>query len=143
MHSLIEPSFFFTSNTGAPHGETLGRINFFSSNSSNCFFSSANSDGDIRYGAIDTGLVPGTNSIENSTSLSGGNSFTSSGKTSGNSHTTGNSLLATFSLTFINANIIYNVAPSPIASFTCLAVISRSSVLTSSGKITVFAKQLI
>src|SRR3954466_1231820 len=139
----MEPSFFFTNNTGAPHGETLGRMNFFSRNSSNCFFNSANSDGDIRYGVIDTGLVPGINSIVNSTSLSGGKSFTSSGKTSGNSHTTGNSLLATFSFTSINANNINTVAPSPIASFTCLAVISRLSLLTSSGKITVFVKQLI
>src|SRR3954463_5389225 len=99
----MEPSFFFTSNTGAPHGETLGRINFFSSNSSNCFFSSANSDGDIRYGAIDTGLVPGTNSIENSTSLSGGTSGISSGKTSGKSHTTFNSSMIAWFSTDIDA----------------------------------------
>src|SRR3954463_7375897 len=139
----MEPSFFFTSNTGAPHGETLGRINFFSSNSSNCFFSSANSDADIRYGAIDTGLVPGTNSIANSTSLSGGNSLTSSGKTSGNPHTTGKSLLTTFFFTSMDAININTAAPSFMASSTCLAVIVKSSTLTSSGKITVFVKQLI
>ncbi|MCI84192.1 hypothetical protein A2U01_0105468, partial [Trifolium medium] len=52
------PSFFLTNNTDAPHGNTLGRINFFSSNSSNFFFNSFNSDADIRYGAIDIGPVP-------------------------------------------------------------------------------------
>src|SRR3954470_15596926 len=139
----MEPSFFFTNNTGAPHGETLGRMNLFSSNSSNCFFNSANSDGDIRYGAIDTGLVPGINSIVNSTSLSDGKSFTSSGKTSGKSHTTGNSLRTTFSYRSIIANNMNTAAPSLMASSTCLAVMSRSLVLTASGKITVFVKQLI
>src|SRR3954468_13032701 len=86
-------------------------MNFFSSNSSNRFFSSANADGDIRYGAIDTGLVPGINSMENSTSLFGGNSSTSSGKTSGKSHTTGSSPLTTLSFEFANANNINTVAP--------------------------------
>jgi len=46
--------------------------------------SSTNSAGAIRYGAIDTGLVLGTRSIENSTSLLGGNPDTSSGNTSPN-----------------------------------------------------------
>ncbi|MCI74119.1 hypothetical protein A2U01_0095383, partial [Trifolium medium] len=58
MHNLILPSFFFTNNTGTPHGETLGRTNLFSSSFSSCFFNSFNSDADIRYGAIDIGLVP-------------------------------------------------------------------------------------
>jgi hypothetical protein len=40
------------------------------------------------------GVVPGFNSITNSTSLSGGNPGKSSGKTSGNSHTTGISLIS-------------------------------------------------
>ncbi|MCI62532.1 hypothetical protein A2U01_0083789, partial [Trifolium medium] len=58
MHNLILPSFFLTSNTGAPHGETLSRTNLFSSSSYSCFFNSFNLDADIRYGAIDIGLVP-------------------------------------------------------------------------------------
>ncbi|MCI40278.1 hypothetical protein A2U01_0061511, partial [Trifolium medium] len=58
MHKRIIPSFFFTNNTGAPHGDTLGRINFFSSSFSSCFFNSFNSDVDIRYGAIDIGPAP-------------------------------------------------------------------------------------
>jgi len=74
------PTFFLTNNVGAPHGETLGLINYFSRNSSNCFFNSPNYDADIRYGAIEIGLVPGTKSIANSTSLSYGNSIMSFGK---------------------------------------------------------------
>src|ERR1044072_475250 len=88
------PSFFFTNNTGAPHGDTLGLTNFFSSKYSNWLFNSANSDADILYGAIEIGLVPGTRSIENSTSLFGGALGISSGNTSGKSHTTGKGALA-------------------------------------------------
>lgn len=67
------PSFFFTSGTGAHQGDTLGRINCFSNNFSNCVFNFANSDGNIRYGAIEIGLVLGNKSIENSISRVGGN----------------------------------------------------------------------
>ncbi|MCI28045.1 hypothetical protein A2U01_0049245, partial [Trifolium medium] len=52
------PSFYLTSNIGAPHGDTLGHMNFFSNSSSNCLFNSLSSAADILYGAIDTGLVP-------------------------------------------------------------------------------------
>src|SRR3954468_24677953 len=38
---------------------------------------------------METGAVPGTRSIENSASLSGGREVISSGNTSGNSHATG------------------------------------------------------
>src|SRR3954469_10983257 len=140
---LIEPSFFLTNSTGAPHGDTLGRINFFSNNSSNCFFNSANSDADMRYGAIDTGLVPGINSIANSTSLSGGNSLTSSGITSGYSFTTRSSPVLSPPFTSIEEHNINTTAPSLTAKFICLTDIVKSSTLTSSGKITVFVKQLI
>ncbi|KAJ0439109.1 hypothetical protein HanHA300_Chr16g0621591 [Helianthus annuus] len=76
------PSFFFTNNTGAPHGETLGLMNPRSRSSCNCSFNSFNSNGAIRYGALEIGSAPGTRSIVNSTSRSGGNLRSSSGKTS-------------------------------------------------------------
>jgi hypothetical protein len=74
---------------GQPHGDELGRMNPFSSRSCNCVLSSANSFGGIRYDLLETGAIPGFNSITNYTSLSGGNPGRSSRKTSGNSHTTG------------------------------------------------------
>jgi len=40
------------------------------------------------YGHLEIGAIPGSSSMENSTSLSGGNPGRSLGKTSGNSHTT-------------------------------------------------------
>src|ERR1044072_5832662 len=143
IHSLIEPSFFLTNNTGAPYGETLGRINFFSSNSSNFFFNSDNSDADMRYGAIDTGLVPGIKSMAISTSLSGGNSLTSSGNTSGNSLTTGNSPLLAFPFPSVEEYDINTTAPSLTTEFICLTDIVTFSTLVSSGNMTVYSNQLI
>src|SRR3954469_36974 len=89
MHKRILPSFFFTNRTGAPHGETLGWMKCLARSSSSWRFSSLSSIGDILYGVMETGAVPGTRSIENSASLSGGREVISSGKTSENSHTTG------------------------------------------------------
>ena len=63
MHRRDEPSFFFTNSTGAPHGETLGRMNCFSNKFSSCFFNSANFAGAIRYGEIDIGPASGIKSI--------------------------------------------------------------------------------
>ena len=77
-----DPSFFFTNNTGAPHGDELGRINPFSVNSVNCFDNSSNSVGASQKGARATGAAPGINSIRNSTCLTGGSPGKSSGKTS-------------------------------------------------------------
>src|SRR3954463_13472702 len=57
--------------------------------SSSCRLSSANSEGPILYGLLEIGAVPGSSSITNSTSRSGGIPGNSSGKTSGNSQTTG------------------------------------------------------
>jgi len=79
MHKRDEPSFFFTNSTGAPHGETLGQMNYFSIKSSSYFFNFANSAGVIRYIVIDTGPAPGTRSIANSISLLGGSPRISSG----------------------------------------------------------------
>ena len=50
MHILREPSFFFTNNTGAPHGEILGLMKPLSRRSFNCSFNSFNSAGAILYG---------------------------------------------------------------------------------------------
>src|ERR1051325_3853999 len=97
----------------------------------------------MRYGAIDTGLVPGIKSIANSTSLSGGNSLTSSGNTSGNSLITGNSSLLAFPFTSVEEYNINTTAPSLTTEFICLTDIVSSSTLTSSGNKTVFSKQLI
>ena len=47
IQSRIEPSFCFTNNIGAPHGDTLGWINLLSSKSWSCTFSSRNSNGAI------------------------------------------------------------------------------------------------
>jgi hypothetical protein len=57
---------------GQPQGEELGQINPFSSRSCNWVLSSASSFGGIRYDLLEIGVVPGFNSITNSTSLSGG-----------------------------------------------------------------------
>ena len=83
------PSFFFTNNTRAPQGETLGLINPLSEYSCNYFFSSASSTGAIRYDALEIGVVPRMTSIENSRTRSGGNLGRSYGNTSNNSSTTG------------------------------------------------------
>ena len=63
-------------------------MNCFSSNSSNCFFNSANSEGDILYGAIEIGPTPSIRSMENSISLLGGRLGISLGKTLGKFWTT-------------------------------------------------------
>ena len=89
MHNRNVPSFFLTNNTGAPHGDVLGRINPLSNMSSSYALSSFNSAGAIRYGAFEIGVVPGTNSIPNSTSRSGDSPTISSGNTSANYDTTG------------------------------------------------------
>lgn len=62
-------------------------MNFFSSKSSNCIFDSPSSVGDNQYDTTDTGAVPITKSIENSTSLFKGREVTSSKDTPGNSYT--------------------------------------------------------
>ena len=72
-------SFFLTNRTGFPYSDALSHMNPFSKSSSICLLSSVNSRGDIRYGAMDIGPVPGTNSMVNSISLLGGNSGISSG----------------------------------------------------------------
>nr|GFC75573.1 hypothetical protein [Tanacetum cinerariifolium] len=54
-----EPSFFLTNNTGAPHGDELGRIKPFSDSSFSCSDNSFNLDGAKRYGARATGVAPG------------------------------------------------------------------------------------
>jgi hypothetical protein len=58
---------------GQPQGDELDQINPFSNRSCNCVLSSANSFGGIWYDHLETGVVPGFNSITNSTSLAGGN----------------------------------------------------------------------
>src|SRR3954464_12441609 len=89
MHNLWLLSFFSTNNTGAPQDEELGCINPFCNCSPNCFLSSFSSSTDILYGLLAIGPEPGTKSIRNSTSLSGGIPGNSSGNTSGYSHTIG------------------------------------------------------
>ncbi|KAL0668716.1 hypothetical protein Bca4012_031420 [Brassica carinata] len=81
------PSFFFTNSTGAPQGEELDRMNPFSNRSSNCFFSSANSAGAIRYGALAIGFASGSKVMVKGLIRGGVNSF-SGAKISSNSWTT-------------------------------------------------------
>ncbi|KAK4737145.1 hypothetical protein R3W88_000842 [Solanum pinnatisectum] len=84
MHILRELSFFFTNNTGAPHGEILGLMKPLSRRSFNCSFNSLSSAGAILLGGIEIGWVSGRRSIPKSISLSGGTPRRSSGNTSGN-----------------------------------------------------------
>ena len=69
MHNLRVPSFFFTNNTSAPQGDTLGLMYPLSSISFNYDFNSTSSGVLIVYGAFDVGVTHGTNSMEKSTSL--------------------------------------------------------------------------
>ena len=73
--------------TGAPHGDVLGWIKPLFCKSCNCIFSSRNSVRANQYGGIELGVVPGSNSIENSTSLLSDKPYKSSRKTSKNSDT--------------------------------------------------------
>src|SRR3954463_3305431 len=79
MHSLIDPSFFLTNSTGAPHGDTLFSINFNSISSSSWTLSSTSSAGDIRYDGIAMGVAPGIKSMVNSVSRTGGSPDSFSG----------------------------------------------------------------
>src|SRR5664279_4856491 len=63
-------------------------------NSSICVLSSANSSGGIPYGLLHTGVVPGSNSMTNSTQRLGGMPGNSSGNTSGKSQTTDTSWIS-------------------------------------------------
>src|SRR3954469_2854876 len=89
MHNLCVLSFFSTDKTGAPQDEELGFINPFCNCSPSCFLSSFNSSTDILYGLFAIGPDPGSKSIRNSTSLSGGIPGNYSGNTSGYSLTIG------------------------------------------------------
>ena len=51
MHILNAPSFFFTNNTGAPHGEWLGRMKPLLNSSCSCVCNSFSSAVAILYGA--------------------------------------------------------------------------------------------
>ena len=66
MHILRDPSFFFTNNTGAPHGEILGIMKPSSSNSLSSSFNSFNSAGAIQLGRIEMRLGSGRKSIPGS-----------------------------------------------------------------------------
>jgi len=92
----------------SPRCDALGRMNFFSSKSSICFFNSANSAG-----AMDTGPAPRIRSMVKSTCLLGGNSGISSGNTSAYSSTTDIILIFSTVLFFsVWATIIKQVAPA-------------------------------
>jgi hypothetical protein len=70
-----------TKIVGHTHGDELGLMDPFSNKSCSCVLSSASSLGGIRYDLLEIGVVPGFNSITNSTSLSRGNPGKSSGNT--------------------------------------------------------------
>ncbi|KAL4585017.1 hypothetical protein LXL04_009630 [Taraxacum kok-saghyz] len=98
MHIRKEPSFFFTNNIGAPHGEKLGLINPLLNSSWSWLESSCISEGASLYGALAIGAAPGIKSILNSTCRFGGNPGRSSGNTSGKSQTSGMSWIFLTSL---------------------------------------------
>lgn len=83
MHIRRVYSFFLTNKTGAPQGDTLGRINFLSSNSWSCIFNSVGSGIRNRYGSHETRTTPGIRLIVKSMSLLGGRHGISSGNTYG------------------------------------------------------------
>ena len=93
MHILKDPSFFFTNNASAPHGELLVLIKPLSSKSLTLAFNSFNSSRAIRYGRIVIGLASGIKSIPKSISYLGGIQERSLGKKSRNSLTTGTNLM--------------------------------------------------
>ena len=74
MHILNMPYFFLTKRFGASYREWLGRMRPFSNKSSNWDFSSFNSAGANREGALETSAVLGTSSMLNSICRSSGRS---------------------------------------------------------------------
>ena len=110
MHSRIVPSLFLTKMTGAPQGDTLGRMYFLSINSFNCDFSSLSSKIFIRYGAFELGTAPGTSSIVKSSSLLGGNPRISSGNKSVNYFKTGISSIFNLSVSDLLASSVIVIA---------------------------------
>src|SRR3954468_24429972 len=113
MHNLCVLCFFSTNNTGAPQDDELGWINPFCNCSPSCFLSSFSSSTDILYGLFAIGPDPGTKSIRNSTSLSGGIPDNSSGNTSGYSLTIGTLSMLTplreFSLLTLDSKLDLNL----------------------------------
>src|SRR5215216_1272504 len=113
MHNLGLLSFFSTNKTGAPQDEELGWIKPFCNYSPRCFLSSFNSSTDILYGLFVVGPDPGSKSIRNSTSLSGGIPGNSSGNTSGYSLTIGTLSMLTplreFSLLLFASKLVLNL----------------------------------
>jgi hypothetical protein len=83
MHISCVLSFYSMNNTGAPQGYELGRMNPFDCNYAICFFSSSSSFKGILYGLLEIGGVPGSSSIINLMSQSGGIPGNSFGNTSG------------------------------------------------------------
>ena len=80
MHRRIDPSFFLTNNTGAPQGDTLGRIKLLSNRSCSCDLSSFSYAGAMRYETLEMSPVPGSSSILKSTARDGGILERSSGR---------------------------------------------------------------
>ena len=93
------------------------------------------------YEAIDTRPVPGTKSIENSTSLRGGNPDTSYGNTSSNSCTTGITDVASLLSTSRCVKIMKHCAP-PCSSF-ITQWDDNNSGSTESGNNSYFSRQSI
>ena len=60
MRNRIDLSLFFTKRTGAPHGDSLGRMYPLSNKSYICSFNSFISDAAIRHGCMDIGEAPRT-----------------------------------------------------------------------------------
>ena len=71
IHNLKVPFLFFATNTGAPHGDTLGLIKPVCNSSSSWICSSLSSVGAIRYEVFEIDYTPWMNSISLSISLKG------------------------------------------------------------------------
>src|SRR3954467_657426 len=106
----------------------------FANEASSWVFSSANSCGDILYGRLEIGAMPGIRSTMNSTHLSGGIPDSSSGKTSEKSRTTGISSRSGRGSTFKECNWVLELGevylivwPEGWVSLTDLALQSRTA----------------
>jgi hypothetical protein len=87
MHNINVPYFFFTNNTGAPQGDTLGHIYPFFKIYSSYICNSFSSSVLIMQGVFDIGASPDIKFIEKSISLFGGSHVISLNTSSKSSRT--------------------------------------------------------
>ena len=110
MHILRVPSFFFTNNTEAIHGDVLGWINPCFNKYYSWTFNSCNSAEAIQYRVFEIGSTPGNKSTTSSTSRLGGKVFSFSENTSRNSFTIGTCSTRTLLFGWVTIYAMYPTA---------------------------------